>query len=168
MARARSGFTRAPGRAKDWSGLPGIVLTTGVDATLLGGSLAFTEAATIVRCRGDVVISLDSPTDGQELSVTFGLGVISTDAFAAGAASVPDPATDVGYPWLFWKSVDLQMFLANNNQSNEASLRFAVDTKAMRKMKGFQSLAWIVQSVRVAGTPVGIVNIGQLRVLTYD
>ncbi len=168
MARART-FVR-PGKKidfKEWVGIPAVstVLTTAT--TIQGGSIAFAIPATILRARGAVQCALDdSKQVGDEIRLTFGLGVVSSDAFAAGAGSMPDPNAEVEYPWLWWNTMFLR---AEGTGAQEAwgssVVRLDVDTKAMRKVKPGQSLVWVAQSTTVVGAPVTNIDFLTGRVL---
>ena len=152
---------------KRWEGIPSITLESSGEATALGGSLAFAIPATILRCRGNIMCSLDETKQvGDVMVVSFALGIISTDAFVAGVTAVPDPAGEIEYPWLFWGDVTLQAYVAAGEEAFGSSARFFdVDTKAMRKVSPGQSLAWIVQRSGSAGSPTTLIDIGQTRVL---
>ena len=135
---------------KSWLGLPSISLSIASAATTLGGALSFTGPGTILRCRGEMLITLDGVTAGEDTIVTVALGIVSTDAFNAGGGSVPDPGGDADYPWLYWKSTPLTLehIDTGSTQFSElsASVRFEVDTKAMRKFKPNETLCWVVQT----------------------
>jgi len=168
MARQRSGFARTPSREKSWSLLPGGVLGFSTDSIQLApGSLSFVQAATIVRCRGELLFSMDALTDGAQMDVTVGLAIVSSDALAVGATAMPDPGNDPDYPWLYWKGLLIQS-QTGGSSSAELVHRVEVDSKAMRKVKPKQSLVWVAQSVRLNGTPNADLIFGGLRVLVYE
>ncbi len=154
---------------KEWVLQPGIGFSFSSDATLLGGGIAFNVPATILRCRCPFISGqLDATMQvGDETDVSFGLAIISQDAFNAGAGSVPDPATDLEYPWLYWTSFHLHSQLATgvNAWGTSAQIIREIDTKAMRKVKPGQQLAWIAEVSNSAGAPVTNVDIGRTRVL---
>ena len=167
MARGRV-LTR-PGKKidyKQWSATPSIRLGVTTDTTVVGGSIGFTFPATILRARGSIVATLEAPiAAGDMAKFTFGLGIISTDSFTAGT-SVPDPAGEPDYPWLWWTEFALTTEVATINDSfGLHSHRVEVDTKAMRRVKPGQSLAWILQRADIAGDPPATVHIAQTRVL---
>ncbi len=164
------GRTR-PGRTidfKSWDGIPGIELGLAGAQTALGGSLAFNIPATILRLRGELLFVLDGAAESASIFVTVALGVISSDAFAAGSGSVPDPAAEAEYPWMYWSTValinqssDTAATAGEQNQVGQA-YRLQFDSKAMRKVKPGQSLAWIVETG--SATPIDII-ISQTRAL---
>ena len=67
--------------------------------------------------------------------VTIALGLVSTDAFLLGSTALPEPLDDADYPWMFWRSVVLESFLAAGAEGEGSSVyRIDVDSKAMRKV----------------------------------
>ncbi len=131
---------------KQWSLLPAARVSTASVSTQISSALSFVIPATILRVRATLVILLDGAAEGGVQGVVSALGIVSTDAFAAGAGSMPDPAAEPEYPWLWWKSAELisQTTGATAGQSDIGSaVRYDVDTKAMRKVKPGQSLVWV-------------------------
>ena len=103
----------------------------------------------------------------DEALVVFAIGKVSTDAFAAGAASLPDPAAEPEYPWLYWASHPMIFGGSTLDPSTApASLRHSFDVRTMRKFRPGESLVSVIQHVDVAGTPSMFLNIGHTRVLT--
>ena len=149
---------------KFWLGIPGISLAMTSTSTALGAWFASDAPLTILRCRGELLVSMDGPALQDEVAITVGLGVISFDAFVAGAAAVPDPGEEPDFSWLYWKAMT---FFAEATQVHDTtrSMRVEIDTKAMRKMKSRESLVWIAQYVDIVGTPPMQVSFVQTRVL---
>jgi len=171
MARRLSrGFSR-PGKKidfKQWTSAPGLISSITTIGTILSGSLQFSSPFTILRVRGHVAAFFDSTKQLTDLMIlTYGLGIISTDAFTAGTGSVPDPSGEPEYPWLWWNQIRLDGLLANTQSESwgPSSLRLEVDTKAMRKVKPGQTLVMIAQATNVVGAPETLIDIGQMRVL---
>jgi len=156
---------------KQWDLIPAIVLEeTGV-ATNLGGGLGFLAPQTILRCRGEVSIQFDETAQaGDRAAITFGLGIVSSDAFAAGAGSVPDPGGEPEYPWLWWGSIEIEAIIAASAWTGgygwgPSAGRLEVDTKAMRKVKPGETLCWVAQTTLATGAPTMIIKLNQTRVL---
>ncbi len=147
---------------KHWNAIPSLNLKVGTAATSLGGGLSFVAPATILRARGYVSASFDATQQaGDEMLCTFGLAVISTDAFTAGGGSVPDPADEPEYPWLWWKQMFLESFVAANEGAYGVSAQYAeVDTRAMRRIKPGETLCWVMQRTGVVGAIVTSVMMG--------
>ena len=103
---------------------------------------------------------------GDEMKLACGLAIISTDAFDLGATAVPDPAGDAEFPWLYWTEFALTSTTTDDRNAIGASnMRVEVDSRAMRKVKPGESMAWIFQYVDIAGAPVVDVQVNQMRVL---
>ena len=155
---------------KEWRiGAPIDQQVTAIDETLLGaGVIGFTRAETILRCRSWVAAHFDGTQQAADrIDLTFGLGIFSTDAVAAGAASLPEPDSNAEYPWLWWGQMRLfATFAAAHGEAwGGLQQRLEVDTKAMRRVKPQQTLAWVVQSEQATGAPVTIVQFGSIRCL---
>ena len=154
-------------KEKLWVGLPGVSKSFSGNEVSLGGSIGFAESSTVMRMIGLYVIcSTSAPVVLDDAFVTVAVGVISTDAFAAGAASVPDPADEPDYPWLYWK-VHAFFFAGTDPESASAaaSVRVEFDIRSMRKLKARESLAMILQYVDGVGAPPLKVETSQTRVL---
>jgi len=152
---------------KQWVAIPSLRQEFSSDNTFLGGSLAFNTPATILRMRGYVSAYFDETMQaGDLMKVGFGLGIVSSDAFAAGTGSVPDPSSEPEYPWLWWGTIQLEAFIAAGQQVwGTSAMRLEVDSKAMRKIKPGESLTWVAQGSGGAGSPVTVIDLGQTRVL---
>ena len=137
--------------------------TTAAQAT----GLVFSLNSTILRVRGHVQAFFDNTKQaGDTIDLTFGLAVLNSDAFSAGAASLPDPAGDVSFPWMWWGSMSLRGDVAASEEAwGLTAQRLEVDTKAMRRVTPADTLLMIVQSTAVAGAPATLVQFGALRVL---
>jgi len=172
MAR-RSFQPRTPEREKEWVNIPGSTLQLTANGTsVFASGLNLAASSTLVRCRGEMIINRDTGTivAGDECRIALGLGIVSTDAFAAGAGSLPDPEDQPEYPWLWWQSIPFffQNATAGEFLGPEGSVRRVIDTKAMRKVKSGQSLVMIAQYVDVTGAPPMNLSMGQVRVLAYE
>ncbi len=160
-------FSHSGGRKidfKQWVSIPSILKESAVAGTFAGGSASFAVPATVLRCRSEVLIQFDETrTAGDQMDVAIGLAKMSTDA--AAGASLPDPIGEVGFPWLFWKQVKLECISTSTTYDPGSSLRFSVDTKAMRKVKPDESIIWLIEFANPAGAPVTQVDISQSRLL---
>ena len=136
--------------------------------TILGNGVSSSLQSTILRCRmSDCLVHLDATKQVGDLMVlTFGLGIVSSDAFAAGAASVPDPFDEPEYPWLWWGSYTVEAELAAAEESLGAScFRFSADSKSMRRFQPGSTLGWFMQTTSASGAPATKVRMGSTRVL---
>ncbi len=161
---------RGPRQTKEWAAIPSISLAGTTNATILGGSLALLASQTVLRMIGGYVIHPENvATSGDRCKVTLAIGVVSTDAFDAGAASMPDPAGEAEYPWLYWAEHSfgfpktLSATISGDSVSGVVRERF--DIRSMRKMKPRESLAFVVQYVDLVGAPAMRILLSQTRVL---
>ncbi len=87
---------------KYWHLIGDTVLSFTANATGLLGSLTLVgdEPFTVIRSLGELSIAPAAAgvVAGDATSVAVGIGVVSTDAITAGAASLPDPAAEPDFP----------------------------------------------------------------------
>ena len=166
MAARRSRFQKTID-FKQWAAIPAWTDTITADETDLVSFLSFAAPFTILRCRGDLILSFDETKQiGDTARVGFGLAVLSTDAVTLGPTAVPDPLGEPEFPWLYWEEVNFRATVAAGEDSlGLTNYRMHIDTKAMRKVKPGQSLVPILQFDLVSGIPVMDVDVGQIRVL---
>ena len=152
---------------KSWSFMPAQVQAVTAAATFVpSGVLAFSIPGTILRCRVNIMTSFNATglTAGDNAEVIFGLGLFSTDAVVAGAGSLPDPAAEPEFPWLWFGS----SIMVSPNADHAAAMAqqlLVVDSKAMRKFKPGETLAWVGQYVNDSGNPALNIAFGRTRVL---
>ena len=127
--------------------------------TLILGSFtaAGGEPFTILRMLGELLVTPDEAgvVAGDAASITVGIGLVSSDAFTAGAASMPDPGGDPDYDWLWWYVVNL-MFAEGSTASSRSisgNARVRIDSKAMRKVSPKQTLVILGQYADFVGVP---------------
>lgn len=152
---------------KEWNSIPAIEINVAAASTFLGGSLAFLIPGTILRMVGEYAIgATNGPSALEGCHVTIGIGLVSTDAFAVGAGSMPDPGGEPAYGWLYWASHTLHFPSADvDGGQNTASLRRSFDMKSMRRFKPGQSLAFVVEYALLGGAPECTIAVGGTRVL---
>ena len=142
---------------KSWSFIPAVDLASAAAQTIAGSFLQFAIPATILRMRGEVLFLFDSAPEAASITIAMGIGVVSTDAANAGVGSLPDPAGEPDYPWLYWKSISLLSqtagTAAEQNPIGQA-FRLEVDSKAMRKIKPGQSLVVIYQTTTAVAVDI--------------
>ena len=143
MSHARSSFRRTSGskRITEWAQGP---FSSGVDvATASGNNLIdtgqeFLQAGTLVRLRGELaiwVVVATAPFDGFT-SYSAGIGIVTADAFAVGASAMPSPRGDADWSGWIWHHSGAAIVEASTTESTQglASVRLAIDSKAMRKV----------------------------------
>ncbi len=170
MAFRRNAVIARPGKKidnKEWTFLAGQTQDVTADSTFIAqGFLNFAIPGTILRCRGNFLVSMliGGLTADDQTQVGFGLALLSTDAVAAGAGSLPDPLGEPGFPWLWWS--DTTVYTINADVAEAAvSQRVVVDTKAMRKFKPGQTLVMVGQYGNITGIPGVTCTMGRIRVL---
>ena len=155
--------------SKAWAGIVAVAEDLTADGTTLHGALNFESPSTILRCMGEYVIQpTSSVTAGDEVIIAVGLAVVSTDAVAAGAGSLPDPSAEPEYPWLYWASHPFIFNAAGVDRLTDPSAgRFSFDVRSRRRVKPRESLALIVEygNVGTGGSPPITIASGNTRVL---
>ncbi len=117
-------------------------------------SAPFTDGLTIIRNRGFVQITSSLAAD-LDFTGAIGLGVVTSEAFAAGVASIPEPFTDADWGgWMVWKSFAYSVDVLDATGTNTfPGWNFEIDSKAMRKV-GPNSVA-----VGIAESQAGAFNV---------
>jgi hypothetical protein len=155
-------------REKSWVGLPRSITSLSTNATFLGGVLDFIGPGTLLRFRcNDILMTFNATQQvDDDINLTLGLGIVSTDAAALGATAMPDPLGEPDYPWVWWGNYTLRSQLSSGvNGLGSSVIRIEADSKAMRRVKPQQSLVWIIEASGASGAPVTVVDIGETRVL---
>jgi len=157
---------------KEWFGLNGQATDLTAAGTTVGPNTAFTESVTLIRFLIGWALSPTAVTTSQDaVKITLGLAKVSTDAAAAGAASMPDPADEPEFPWLYWSSRHFRWSAATSGTAGQGaqdamgSVRVHDDLRTMRKFKPGQSLIWVVQYTDINGTPPVSLILEQTRIL---
>ncbi len=149
----------APKRGTEWSSVLARSEVQGVSTgQTLGDTAVAAEATvrqTVVRHRGHALCHMIAGAASDSMLVGLGLVIISADAFAAGAASLPSPLEDAAYPF-FWH----QLFVLGPAQAAETvaysmltEQRVEIDSKAQRKLQPGQTIAFIWDGFILAGSP---------------
>ncbi len=154
-------MARRSGRRTDyeWGGFFNQNAVTASSKVIGANSISFAQSQTLTRLRGNVLVSLDGPSDGDGSVVAVGLILVTTDALAAGAASVPGPSSDADASWIWhaFLPVHVQAAIAGE----EFVARAVIDSKAMRRIKGGnESLVWVIENIVTSGTPAIDVSMG--------
>ena len=159
VSRFSRGGARAPRRSKVWLGaqIQGFSLAaagTSVSTLILEGVLENQGKPTIARVRGSWIAFVDEsastePTFGF---VTAGIAVVSTKSVTAGVASLPLPATNVEFPWIWWDTI--QVGSENSDTTHIGwNQEHIIDGKAMRKIPPASTLVAVFEaSPSFAGT----------------
>ena len=145
MAHGRDFHPRSQRRRTRWAGGPSVhVETQTASADILSNGVNLGSGETLARIRGRFEIIMDGATAAQDgVAGAFGIGIVSGDAFAAGAASVPKPSTDPDWSWIYHRHIILHA-LTTSSAIRES---FDIDSKAMRKTKNNEVLFGMVSLV---------------------
>jgi len=149
-------LSRTPRRATSWfKGPDGIISTTTSSVIQFAtGAIAIDDGLTLVRFRGELLISLVTATgvlDGFEGA--FGVCIVSENAFAAGIASIPTPISDIAWDgWMVYQMFHVKAMTATFSNAVNAvtgSMRVELDSKAMRKFKSTDVLVAVTEVTEV-------------------
>ena len=156
--RGRSSFVRGSGAGKrrkvTWGGSADSVAYTTLaaatttlhqtfDPKLLGN--VSTQESTIVRVRGVLSVRSDQASVVEEQFGAMGFIIVTDNAVAAGAASIPSPQTDSDDDgWFVWVP-----FAQDGIQgsANKGSNQYVIESKAMRRLESGQQLAVMVENI---------------------
>jgi len=126
-------------------------VAVGANASIIHQSNATLGGTTIVRTRGGFSLAPASRAVTLEVIGAIGIGLVSDQAFAAGAGSIPGPFTDSDWSgWLYWApfqylwevTTDIGRAVIGPNQGGGAE----IDSKAMRKVQANETLVVMVES----------------------
>ena len=154
------------GRRNDyvWNGTANALSMAGNGSALSDVTGQFGIAGTLMRCRGELLAVLDSPTDGDKASVACGIIRATEEQLAVGVTAVPNPSDDLDADWVWHSFVPLSFVLATGNAAIEGAGRIIVDSKAMRKFRQGEYFIIVVDNNSLAGTAAIDVTFG-LRLL---
>ena len=157
MPRRAGGFVRGRGGgrlASSWTyGTNGVsVVIPGVSKVLLG---TFTPVGgfdlTVLRTRGMIYFTSDQAAAQEDLAGAFGLIVVSSDANAAGAASIPGPVSDGANDGWFVHQPFVGRAADGVGFAQSAPTSVQYDSKAMRKIPAGFVVAIMVENELATG-----------------
>ena len=166
MARGR-GFQRphrSPRRRTAWSVGPNAILQSAASAPSQlftnGVALSASDNVTIGRLRGEAMVYLSAGSTAiSGYDGAFGIGIVSAEAFAAGAASCPDANVDADDDiWLYHQFFHVKITDATAGDLGQNAVskvqRFTVDSKAMRKVNADQVIFGSFGAIEVGAATV--------------
>ncbi len=167
MARAR----RSGGKKIDfveWTGLSGAVLAIGANGQAVTTVATAAASATLLRSRGEIVASIDGPTDGDHCAVACGLIVVTEEQVAVGTTAIPNAAADLNADWL-WHGFLLLHSQGVTELSGNVTMadRLTIDSKAMRLMRPTNSVVFAVTNSTLAGTPAVDVTVSARQLFGF-
>ncbi len=144
--------SRAPKRKVLWVGT-----ATTADATVAAGlsvihssfdpsSLGILQG-TIVRTRGLFQAFPVAFTADANWTCAYGLCIVSDEAFAAGAASIPRPHDDDDWPgWLVHGYFSGHVEFSSGTSVLVVPQMWEINSKAMRKVSPNETAVWMIES----------------------
>ncbi len=150
----RSGFRRGGVRRQmDWiAGVDRSSFVTLAAATKsLDGSFPGTgiPAApfTVTRVRGSLYVKSDQQTSSEVQQGAVGMGIVSTVAATAGAASIPGPVTDAPWDgWFLWLPFANAFVVSSAVAVTNTGSLYHFDSRAQRKVESLDSIAIMVEN----------------------
>ena len=150
MARGRS--TRM---AKVWQGAFNTAnISLGTTQVNVLQSVESDLNQTLLRVRGNILVSA-TPNAATDIGiVAFGLVVVSSQAANAGGVSLPGPIADIEADWLWHTFVSMDAIILTVADANARLVvhRVEIDAKAMRKIPG-DSVVVLVGETTAIGFP---------------
>ena len=101
----------------------------------------------VIRTRGET--SIIPSVVGADISIigAIGMALVSTEAFNAGVASIPEQFSDADWSgWMVWRSFSLRVEFNSDTGTRLFMHDFQVDSKAMRKAGPNETLVIIAES----------------------
>ena len=150
----RVAYSRGKRRATEWvasadQGSQAVASNTKV----LLQSFTPTEQQTIIRSRGIIYVAPAAITGSLELQGAFGIAVVSNQALAAGAASIPGPWTEASWdgwlawvPWAFRVDIGAGQATGPTLVGENIGTTYQLDSKAMRKVELNESIVIMAES----------------------
>ena len=143
----------------DWSAIGDV----GLGNTLAGAAATFGVTAflsslsqTLTRIRGRVGVTLDATAADENAIILCGITVVNNDTFTAGAA--PEFQVDGGQDdssWIWQGSMYVSSGAEAAVISDGLIATVEIDTKAMRRLKPNDSVAFVHQSPAALATDQG-------------
>ncbi len=157
MARGH-GFRRSgPRRQTQWVGQADqSYVAVGAGAKVIIASFSPSgvgfDKPTVVRTRGEVSVSPAVMSADTIQIGAYGLAIVSDQAFAAGAASIPGPWSDSDWGgWFVWRSFSYRFeFNDATGIMLPSSVQYEIDSKAMRKVGDNETIVLMAESQAIA------------------
>ncbi len=104
---------------------------------------------TVVRTRGAFSFKINTNlTADAEIVGAYGCCVVSDQAFAAGAASIPSPFDDASWDgWFVWRAFAFSFRFDDSTGFLIDSLQQEIDSKAMRKVTENETIVTMIHSL---------------------
>jgi len=163
--RRTTSRTRATGfrPATSWSAFtPTGGVTVPFGTKVLLGSFVGDFPSTIRRTRAMISWRSDQRAADEFPFGAFGMCIVSNDAFAAGAASLPGPYTDAASDLWFVHTFLVSNMLAGSNEGFQElgkQVQYEIDSKAMRKLTDEESVAVMIENAHISAGASALIMI---------
>ena len=102
---------------------------------------------TVIRTRGEIYHRPTNLNADLAYVGAWGLAVVSDQAFAAGAASIPGPFDSADWDgWFAWGSFGFHLDFGTNVGLREIGRALDVDSKGMRKISDNETIVFMAES----------------------
>ena len=161
MARQRVGSRGV----KVWAGLSFDSVTIGMTQALIASFVTGTKS-TILRMRGELLLSGIPNAAGDSDVLGLGVMLVSDQALAAGGVSLPGPIAnpDAGWIWHQYVLIRSEAASAVSDVALGIFSRITLDSKAMRKVGPNQAVALIGEATTGEFGSVSV--LGGMRLLS--
>ena len=156
--RGRQGFVRSVKRKSNWiESADQSFVAVGGGASVIHQSIVALDGETIVRTRGILLVGPDVFTADTNVIGAIGFAVVSEQAAAAGAASIPGPFSNGAWDgWFHHEFYCYRMeFIDGSGVLSPATVQVPFDSKAMRKTEANDRIVVMVES-QASAALVGI------------
>ena len=121
------------------------------------------DPTTIVRTRGLLTVFSDQSVGSETPFGAVGMGIVSDEAAAAGAASIPAPYSNAAWDgWFVHQPFAAPMRFADATGFADYSQSYVIDSKAMRKLSPDDTVVVMVENASAAD---GLLFVLQFRML---
>ena len=156
MAHRRGNFRVSNKRATFWGRSPADTAFTALAASsaVLDSTANSVDAGeTIVRVRGQLIVSSDQSAVSEEILGAVGFMIVSDQAVATGVGALPTPYTDQDSDlfFVYQHFADGVVFLDSTGFQHNRFARFEFDSKVMRKFPLGTTLSVIVENGSTTG-----------------
>ena len=134
-------------RTSDWVGSAdqGAIAVAGNTSVIIQSN-ALLGNTTVVRTRGQISAFSSTRSADTEVVGAFGICIVTDEAFAAGAASIPGPWTNSGSDrWFVWEPIGY-LFEVTTDVGRLVFPSREFDSKAMRKVGANETVVVMYES----------------------
>ncbi len=150
----RRSFRSSPGRLTEWIAASEKTGATALPANtiILIESLTTAEKAklpfTVTRVRGEIWFRSDQVAADEFVPAAYAMAIVSDEAIAAGAGSLPFPATNPSSDLFFVHQFLFAGIVLNEAAGTDQTVwqRYTIDSKAQRKVAPGSDIAVLIEN----------------------